>query len=89
MNTKTKLLLLSIFPLVLSLLFTAQNQIKEALANPIQPKIALTSSNTPSEADYVVHWYSENIYCTHRYTEFHYRYVQRVANAHVDRKSVV
>ena len=83
MNIKTKLLLLSIFPLVLSLLFTAQNQIKEALANPIQPKIALTSSNTPSQADYMVHWYSENIYTTHRYTDFHYRYVQRVSNAHV------
>ena len=83
MTTKTKLLLLALFPLAMSLLFTAQNEIKETLAKPNHPKIALTSSNTPSEADYVVHWYSENIYCTHRYTEFHYRYVQRVANAHV------
>ena len=83
MNTKTKLLLLAIFPLAMSLLFTAQNEIRETFAKPVQPKIALTSSNTPSEADYVVHWYSENIYTTYRYTEFHYRYVQRVSNAHV------
>jgi hypothetical protein len=83
MTTKTKLLLLAIFPLAMSLLFTAQDQIKETLAKPNHPKIALTSSNTPSEADYVVHWYSEDIYATHRYTEFHYRYVQRVSNAHV------
>ena len=48
-----------------------------------EPKIALTSSNTPSEADYVVNWWGEDIYATHRYTEFHYRYVQRVSNAHV------
>jgi len=48
-----------------------------------EPKIALTSSNTPSEADYVVNWWSEDIYATHRYTEFHYRYVQRDSNAHV------
>ena len=83
MNTKTKLLLLAIFPLAMSLLFTAQDQIKEVWAKPNHPKIALNSSNTPSQADYSVHWYSENIYTTHRYTEFHYRYVQRVANAHV------
>lgn len=83
MNTKTKLLLLALFPLAMSLLFTAQDQIKETLAKPNHPKIALTSSNTPSEADYVVHWDSEDIYATHRYTEFHYRYVQRSSNAHV------
>ena len=83
MTTKTKLLLLALFPLAMSLLFTAQSEIREVLAKPNYPKIALTSSNTPSQADYSVHWYSENIYCTHRYTEFHYRYVQRVSNAHV------
>ena len=52
MNTKTKLLLLAIFPLAMSLLFTAQSEIKETLAKPNHPKIALTSSNTPSQADY-------------------------------------
>ena len=83
MNTKTKLLLLALFPLAMSLLFSTQNQIREVLAKPNHPKIVLTSSNTPSQADYMVHWYSENIYATHRYTEFHYRYIQRVANAHV------
>ena len=83
MNKKTKLLLLAFFPLAMSLLFTAQNEIRETLAKPEHPKIALTSSNTPSEADYVVHWYSENIYATHRYTDFHYRYVQRSSNAHI------
>jgi K+-transporting ATPase A subunit len=83
MTTKTKLLIIALFPLAMSLLFTAQSEIREVLAKPNHPKIALSISNTPSQADYVVHWYSENIYCTHRYTEFHYRYVQRVANAHV------
>ena len=82
MTTKTKLLLLALFPLAMSLLFTAQNEIKETLAKPNHPKIALTSSNTPSEADYVVHWYSENIYATYRYTEFHYRYVIRDNSSH-------
>ena len=83
MTTKTKLLIIALFPLAMSLLFSAQDKIREAWAKPVQPKIVLTSSNTPSQADYVVHWYSEDIYTTHRYTEFHYRYVQRVNNAHV------
>lgn len=83
MTTKTKLLIIALFPLVMSLLFTAQDQIKETLAKPNHPKIALTSSNTPSQADYVVHWYSENIYATHRYTEFHYRYVIKDNTSHI------
>jgi len=82
-TTKNKLLLIALFPLALSLLFTAQSKAKETLAKPMQPKIALTSSNTPKEADYTVHWYSEDIYSTQRYTEFHYRYVQRSNNAHI------
>lgn len=83
MTTKTKLLLLALFPLAMSLLFTAQDQIRETLAKPEHPKIALTSSNTPSQADYMVHWYSENIYATHRYTEFHYQYVTRDNVSHI------
>lgn len=82
-TTKNKLSLIALLPLALSLLFTAQDKTKESLAKPTQPKISLTSSNTPKEADYMVHWYSENIYTTHRYTEFHYRYVQRSNNAHI------
>ena len=85
MNPKLKLLLATL-PLLVSLIIVGRgmpNFETEALAKPKQPKISLTSSNTPSQVDYMVHWYSENIYATHRYTEFHYRYVQRVANAHV------
>ena len=83
MTTKLKLLILALLPLALSLLFAAQNEIRETWAKPIQPKIVLNESNTPTEADYMVNWYSENIYCTQRYTEFHYRYVQRANNTHI------
>lgn len=36
MNTKTKLLLLALFPLAMSLLFTAQSEIRETWAKPIR-----------------------------------------------------
>lgn len=83
MNTKPKLLIIAIFPLAMSLLFSAKNEIKEVLAKPKQPKISLTSSNTPTQADYIVHWYSENIYATYRYTDFHYRYVIKDNTSHI------
>ena len=83
MTTKLKLLIIALFPLAMSLIFVAEKPALETLAKPIQPKIVLNKSNTPNEADYMVHWYSEDIYATQRYTEFHYRYVQRANNTHI------
>lgn len=83
MKIKTKLLIIALFPLALSLLISTKSQVAETSAKPAHPKIALTSSNTPSEVDYKVNWWKEDIYATQRYTEFHYKYVQRNNNAHI------
>jgi K+-transporting ATPase A subunit len=83
MSTKTKLLIIALFPLIASLFVVSKPTITEVLAKPKQPKISLTSSNTPTQADYIVHWYREDIYATHRYTEFHYQYVTRDNVSHI------
>ena len=80
---KKKHIILVFFPLVVSLLVAIKTPNLEKTLATIQPKIVLDNTNTPSEADYRVNWWSENIYVTYRYTEFHYKYIEKNFKSHV------
>lgn len=80
---KKKHIILVFFPLVVSLLIAIKTPNLEKTLATIQPKIVLDNTNTPSEADYRVNWWSENIYVTYRYTEFHYKYIEKNSKSHV------
>ena len=80
---KKKHIILVFFPLVVSLLIAIKTPNLEKTLATTQPKIVLDNTNTPSEADYRVNWWSENIYVTYRYTEFHYKYIEKNSKSHV------
>lgn len=80
---KKKHIILVFFPLVVSLLIAIKTPNLEKTLATIQPKIVLDNTNTPSEADYRVNWWSENIYVKYRYTEFHYKYIEKNSKSHV------